>query len=49
MKELGCLYKEITLGQEDPDSHCVGSVMVYERNLQHIGRYAPHRGSTFDR
>jgi hypothetical protein len=40
MKELGCLYKEITLGQEDADSHCVGSVMVYEQNLQHMGHYA---------
>jgi hypothetical protein len=40
MKELGCLYKEITLGQDDPDSHCVGSVMVYERNLQHMSHNA---------
>jgi hypothetical protein len=38
VKTLGCLYKEIRLevNDENKDTHCVGSVMVYERNLCHI-------------
>ena len=40
IKELGCLYKEITLGEDDSDTHCVGSVMVYERHLLYLYRHA---------
>eukprot|EP00978_Attheya_sp_CCMP212_P034767 scaffold147419_cov35-Attheya_sp.AAC.2 len=38
VRRLGCLYKEIRLEVNDVnrDSHCVGSVMVYERHLAHM-------------